>query len=140
MKANNYIAIGAAIVSLLGATTAWWQARRATMLDTKNRVGEALLKINQIFVDDPLLWPYFFEGKKPIPQAHEARAKAIATIMINIFEEIWSQRDGMTPAEERSWGSYIRHQVQSADIINVAYKRERDWYPNLQGLLEKSKI
>lgn len=137
---GDYIAIAAAIISLFGALTAWAVAKRASTLGTYGRVGESLIRLNGIFVDNPELRPYFIDGKKSYPKGQENKAKAIAVMMLNIFEEIWSQRLAMGREERLAWGEYIANQIQSVRLIRQSYQEKSSWYPNLKRLIEPTKL
>ena len=137
MQSSKYIAIIAAAISLFGALTAWINVKRATTLNTYSRVGDSLIKLNQIFVDAPQLRPYFIEGKKQIPKGQEDKARAIAVMVLNILENIWSQRQAMGKEECEAWKRYISHQIQSVELVNNAYKEREDWLPNLKQAVKK---
>lgn len=137
MTAGDYIAVVAAVISFAAALTASLQVRRGATLGTYNKVGESLIRLNSIFVENPELRPYFFEGKKSYPKSQENKAKAIAIMMLNIFEEIWSQRNAMGNEERRAWEEYINSQIESVELIRKSYKEKSDWFPNLKKLKTK---
>ncbi len=135
MRISYFIPILAAFISLSGALLSWRQARRASMLTTNHSVGDAMLKINQLFVNEPELWPYMIQAKKPIPKKYQAKARIIATMMLNIFEAIWSQKKGMDKENQTAWENYICWQIQSVGVISDAYKSNYHWYPNLNKIV-----
>lgn len=140
MRLSYFIPILAALISLSGALLSWHQARKASTLTTNNSVGEALLKFNQLFINEPELWPYIVQAKKPIPKKYQAKAKIISVMMLNIFEAIWSQRRGLDKENQDVWEKYICWQVQSVDIVLDTYRQNYHWYPNLNRIVELDKI
>jgi hypothetical protein len=136
MNLSDDVAIVAATISLVGAATAWLQAKRASTLDIYSRTGDTYIQLNKIFVRNPQLRPYFVEGEKRLPRGEEQKAKAIAIMMINILEQIWSQRASMGKKERLAWEDYINQQVHSVALVNDAYQQRKDWYPNLKLILK----
>jgi hypothetical protein len=136
MHLSDNIAIAAAAISLVGAATAWLQARRASTLDIYSRTGDTYIQLNKVFIKNPELRPYFVEGEKKLPKGQEQKAKAVAIMMVNVLEQIWSQRGSMGKKERAAWEDYINKQVRSVELVNNAYKWKKDWYPNLKQILK----
>ncbi len=134
MKVGDEIAIGAAVVSLLGAASAWWQARQAAAFDAYQGIGTLLVPLNQVFVDHPELGPYFLEGGT-LPNGSDQKAKAVASMILNILEAVCSQEQAMGREERKAWKSYTAHEVTSVAMINDIYTDRPEWYPNIERVL-----
>lgn len=137
MKLTNLTAIVAALISALGALTAWISNKRARAINANGQIGSILIELNQIFVDQPELRPYFIEGGK-LPKGQEQKAKALASMYLNILETVWSMKDVMNNHERVSWVKYIRHQIRSVPIVNNLYELQKEWYPNLNRIVNKA--
>jgi hypothetical protein len=137
MKFTNLIAIAAALVSALGALMAWISNKRARAISANGQIGSILIELNQIFVDRPELRPYFIEGGK-LPKGQEQKAKALASMYLNILETVWSMEHIMNSRERVSWTKYIQHQIRSVPVVNNLYELQKEWYPNLNTMLDKT--
>jgi hypothetical protein len=136
MKLVNWIAIAAALVAALSATSAWISSKRARKVTASGQIGAVLIELNQIFVEQPELRPYFIEGGK-LPKGQEQKAKALASMYLNILETVWSVEDNMSSNEQVAWTKYIRHQIRTVPIVNDLYEKQKEWYPNLNIIMNK---
>jgi len=136
MKLVNWIAVIAAIVSALGAASAWVSSTRARKVTASGQIGAVLIELNQIFVNQPDLRPYFIEGGK-LPKGQEQKAKALASMYLNILETIWAMEGSMNSDEQVSWTKYIIHQIRTVPIVNDLYEKQKEWYPNLNDIMDK---
>lgn len=134
---TNWIAIIAASISALGAFAAWISNKRAREISASGQIGSLLIQLNQIFVDQPELRPYFIEGGK-LPKGQEQKATALASMYLNILEMIWSMDNTMDKSERLSWINYIHYQIRSVPIVNSLYERQVEWYPNLNRMMDKA--
>ncbi|MEI9914061.1 MAG: hypothetical protein WDN66_03710 [Candidatus Saccharibacteria bacterium] len=134
MTATNLISITAAVVAALAAGLAWFMAHRTRALTTYYQINSSLIELNQIFIDSPELRPYFMEGGK-LPKGQEQKAKALASLILNTFEAICSQKITLGEVEHASWKGYITHQIKSVKIVNDAYQTEKEWYPNITAMI-----
>ena len=53
MKTVNWITVLAAVVSALGAMSAWVSSKRIRKVSASGQIGSALIQLNQIFVNQP---------------------------------------------------------------------------------------
>ena len=136
MTLSVFIAITAAIVSALGAFTAWVSNKRAREISASGQIGLILIELNQIFINQPELRPYFLEGGK-LPKGQEQKAKALASMYLNTLETVWSMEHTMDNRERASWTKYIRHQIRSVPIVNDLYELQKEWYPNLNTMVDR---
>ena len=138
MSITTWIAIIAAIISALGAVTAWVSNKRSRAINANSQIGAILIQLNQIFVDQPEFRPYFIEGGQ-LPKGQEQKAKAMASMYLNMLETVWSMDEIMDEEERVAWIKYIRHQIRTVPIVNDLYERQKEWYPNLNRIrLDKS--
>lgn len=126
----------AAIVAALSALTAWISGKRARKVSVSGQIGLSLIEINQIFINQPELRPYFIEGGK-LPKGQEQKAKALTSMYLNILETVWAMEGSMNNDEQVSWTKYIRHQIRSVPIVNELYEKQIEWYPNLNDIMNK---
>jgi hypothetical protein len=101
MKAINWVAILAAIVSAISALSAWISSKRARKVTASGQIGAVLIELNQIFIVQPELRPYFIEGGE-LPKGQEQKAKALASMYLNILETVWSMEGSMNNNEQVS--------------------------------------
>src|SRR5438034_1578369 len=94
MQATTWIAICAAIISALGALTAWVSNKRARTVSANGQITSTLIQLNRIFIEQPELRPYFLEGGK-LPPGQEQKAKALASMYLNALEMVWSMEEVM---------------------------------------------
>lgn len=136
MELTAYIAITAALVSAAGALTAWIANKRARAINASGQIGSLLIELNRIFVDQPDLRPYFIEGGK-LPKGQEQKAKALASMYLNVLEMVWSMEDVMAKHERTAWIHYIQYQIRSVPIVDNLYELQKEWYPNLNRTVDK---
>ncbi len=137
MNSTELVAIVAAIVSALAALSAWVSNKRAREINANGQIGSILIELNQIFVNQPELRPYFLEGGK-LPKGQEQKAKAQASMYLNILETVWSMENILDNHERASWTKYIRHQIRSVPIVNDLYELQQEWYPHLNRMVDKT--
>ncbi len=94
------------------------------------------MRLNQIFIDEPSLRPYFFEVEESIPKGMEQKAKAIAWATLNIYESIWARRSSMDKDVETAWRHYICEHVPRVPLLRSIYSEHRDWYPTLKQIVK----
>lgn len=116
---------------------AWIASRRARAVTARGQIGSIVIQLNQIFIDQPELRPYFIESGK-LPKGQEQKAKALASMYLNILESIWSLRGALDANERLAWVKYIQHQIKTVPIVNDLYQRQKDWYPNINRVMEKT--
>ncbi len=135
MKFTNWIAILAAIISAGAATAAWIAAKHTRKISANGQIGAILIQMIQIFVEQPELRPYFLEEGK-LPKGQEQKAKALASMLLNILETVWSMESVMTDAERTAWSKYVRYQIKSVPIVHDLYKTQKEWYAHLNMLMD----
>jgi hypothetical protein len=136
METTTWIAVAAALVSALAALTAWISNKRARTVNANGQIGSILIQLNRIFVEQPELRPYFIEGGE-LPKGQEQKAKALASMYLNIMETVWSMEEIMNNNDRAAWLKYIRHQIRSVPIVDELYESQREWYSNLDRVMDK---
>jgi len=125
-----------AVVSMLGALMAWISNKRARAVSANGQIGSILIQLNRIFIDQPELRPYFIEGGK-LPKGQEQKAKALASMYLNTLDTVWSMEEAMNDNDRVAWLKYIPYQIRSVPIINQLYESQREWYSNLNRIMDK---
>lgn len=136
MKLTIWISVVAAAISALGAVAAWVANKRARTVNANGQIGAILIQLNQIFIEQPELRPYFIEGGE-LPKGQEQKAKAMASMYLNILDTVWSMEEAMDDRDRAAWMKYIHHQIRSVPIINTLYEKQREWYSNLNEIMNK---
>lgn len=136
MRLTIWIAVASAVVSALGALTAWISNRRARIVNANGQIGSILIQLNRIFIEQPELRPYFIEGGK-LPKGQEQKAKALASMYLNTLDTVWSMEEVMNNNDRAAWSKYIHYQIRSVPIIDQLYESQREWYSNLTRIMDK---
>ena len=136
MISTTWIAVTGAIVSALGAVTAWISYKRERKVNANGQIGSILIQLNRVFIDQPELRPYFIEGGK-LPKGQEQKAKAVASMYLNILDTVWAMEEVMNDNDRAAWLKYIHHQIISVPIIDQLYESQREWYSNLTRIMDK---
>jgi hypothetical protein len=138
MILTTWIAVVGALISAIAASSAWVSNRRAREVNANGQIATLLIQLNQIFVDQSDLRPYFIEGGK-LPKGQEQKARALASMYLNILEAIWSLENVMDKQEQIAWRKYTHYQIRSVKIVNDLYTRQEEWYPNLSRMMDEAK-
>ncbi len=136
MSLTTWISVVGAVVSMLGALMAWISNKRARAVSANGQIGSILIQLNRIFIDQPELRPYFIEGGK-LPKGQEQKAKALASMYLNTLDTVWSMEEAMNDNDRVAWLKYIPYQIRSVPIINQLYESQREWYSNLNRIMDK---
>jgi len=136
MNLTAGIAVAAAIVSAFGALTAWVSNKRERIVSANGQIGSILIQLNRIFIEQPELRPYFIEGGK-LPRGQEQKAKALASMYLNTLDTVWSMEEVMNDSDRAAWLKYIPYQIRSVPIINQLYESQREWYSNLNRIMDE---
>lgn len=136
MNLTICVAVISAIVSILAALTAWISNKRERTISANGQIGSILIQLNRIFIELPELRPYFIEGGK-LPKGQEQKAKALASMYLNTLDMVWSMEEVMNDNDRAAWLKYIPHQIRSVPIIDQLYESQREWYSNLNRIMDK---
>ena len=134
MSFSTWIADSGAVISALAALMAWISNKRARTVNANGQIGAILIQLNRIFIDQPEFRPYFIEGGE-LPEGQEQKAKALASMYLNILETVWSMEEVMNDKDRAAWLKYIHHQIRSVPIINQLYESQQEWYSNLERIM-----
>jgi hypothetical protein len=145
--ASTVIAVLSLVISLitLGALslqTAYLGAQVEKMQEqTELAINDAFyakaFELQQIFVERPELWPYFYHGRDFEPDTlpeTAAQLEAIALLKLDYFEliEMIYRTDLMDQENVAGTRAYILHSIENSPVLRRVYERHRDWYPKLQ--------
>lgn len=94
--------------------------------------------IDNIFVEHPELYPYFYEGKV-IAQNDPEYVKVLTVAMaVTNFLEATLPREGADPMPW--WGKYMSDQFASSPIMCEYLERRNDWFdPRLVKIMREAK-
>lgn len=101
-------------------------------------------EMQQIFVERPELWPYFYRGKDLEPDSPPEKhslLEAISLLQLDYFELIQMiyRADPMDAKDVDATQTYMRHIIDNSPVLRRVFEQHRDWYPKLQPLFEGSK-
>jgi hypothetical protein len=121
--------------------TASEQARTAkiqTQALTTQSVMNQLLQLDNLFINNPELRPYFYYGKE-ISEGDKNydKALAVAEFQLDFFDSYLTQSEYLTlRAEERqNWEKYIVDSFSNSPIMCMRLKDAPGWYSaKLEGL------
>ena len=100
-----------------------------------------MMTINQIFINQPELRPYFYLGKEITndDELLQQKLAAISEAILDLFESILLHREHFPqiwPADE--WDAYIKSVFANSPVLCGYLESNKDWYiPDLMHLKEK---
>lgn len=108
---------------------------RQLMVGLQQSLSDYTLEISRLFLQNPDLRPYFFEGQ-PISESdpNYLRAAAVAEVMLDIFwtmmSEVKSIRGSKFASEEArvQWRAYVGDCFASSPILTSFLTKRQDWY------------
>jgi hypothetical protein len=145
MNASDYAAIGALVVSVATAIYTFYTyvlGRRALQVTTYQGATALALQMDQMFLDHPLLRPYFYDDEPVLaveadPEMHH-RVLAAAEFALDIVECIWDHRKSYEDDDRESWKDWIHDVFQGSPAIRDWYEKNIEWYPALRKLAEEA--
>lgn len=137
MTLTIWLAITSAFIAAIAAFSAWESSRRARVAIANGQIGALVIQLNQIFIDQPELRPYFIEDGK-LPKGQEQKAKAVASMYLNLLEAIWSLENLMGKQEQVAWQKYTHFQIRCVAIVDELYTQQQEWYPNINRIMDKT--
>jgi hypothetical protein len=98
-----------------------------------------MLVINRLFIDRPLLRPYFY-GKQELtdesPEERE-RVEATAELFINFIDNVLTQMPLLPSNLADPWRTYFVSVTTSSPVLCEFWERRREWYSEeMRALLD----
>jgi hypothetical protein len=112
---------------------------RATLASVYQAMNDNMLQINRLFIDRPLLRPYFY-GKQELtdesPEERE-RIEATAELFINFIDNVLTQMPLLPSNLADPWQTYFGSVTTSSPVLREFWQRRREWYSEeMRALLD----
>ena len=142
---SNFFALGALVVSVATAIYTFYTyvlGRRTLHVTTYQGATALALQMDQIFIEHPLLRPYFY-SQAPVPdeaddpETHH-RVLATAEFVLDILECIWDHEKSYDPDDRESWKDWIHDVFLGSPACREWYVENIAWYPALRDLAEEA--
>ncbi|MDM7832500.1 GNAT family N-acetyltransferase [Cellulomonas edaphi] len=135
---SQYIAALALVASAVSLVLSWRAGRRTARITTYRSATDLVLDIDRIFISNPQLRPYFYDGVDVDDQADDSnQIAAVAEFMLDCYECIWDIRGTFSPEDRRSWGCFVLDMLDASPSLTRMYgeRSVQDWYPALDNLM-----
>jgi hypothetical protein len=139
---GNFVLIGSVILVGLQVREMAKQSShgaRATLASVYQAMNDNMLLINRLFIDRPLLRPYFY-GKQELtdesPEERE-RVEATAELFINFIDNVLTQMPLLPSNLADPWRTYFVSVTTSSPVLCEFWERRREWYSEeMRALLD----
>lgn len=115
---------------------------RATSAATRGQVYQsltsAMLDIDHLFIQQPSLRPYFYDGRS-IPDDAEERQRVMATaeLLCDFFDDCTAQSHLLDEMSVKVWLTYAQSIARTSPAVRLHWTENRDWYSaRLHGVLD----
>ncbi|HWJ83971.1 MAG TPA: GNAT family N-acetyltransferase [Cellulomonas sp.] len=139
----QYIPVAAFAASVIGVVIAWFLGRRSARITTYRSATDLTLDIDRIFIANPGLRCYFYDGAKATATTGSTRQQvlAVAEFVLDCFECIWDIRRTFSRKDRTSWGHYVLDTIAESPVLHDMYTQRsaQQWYPALDRLMKSAK-
>jgi len=114
-------------------------AARATLASVYQAMNDNMLQINRLFIDRPLLRPYFYGEQELTDESPEERERVEATaeLFTNFIDNVLTQMPLLPGNLAEPWRAYFRSVTTSSPVLREFWKRRRAWYSEeMRALLD----
>jgi hypothetical protein len=114
-------------------------AARATLASVYQAMNDNMLQINRLFIDRPLLRPYFYGEQELTDESPEERERieATAELFTNFIDNVLTQMPLLPGNLAEPWRAYFRSITTSSPVLRESWKRRRAWYSEeMRALLD----
>jgi hypothetical protein len=90
-----------------------------------------MLTIDQVFVEYPQLWPFFYEDSVPFPKDHPEyrRALSAAEMFVDLIDCVVSLKDHMrADIDLPGWNKYANELYEQSFPLRAFVEKHEDWY------------
>jgi hypothetical protein len=132
---GNFVLIGSVV--LLGLQVR--HGARATLASVYQAMNDNMLQINRLFVDRPLLRPYFYGEQELTDESPEERERVEATaeLFTNFIDNVLTQMPLLPSNLAEPWRIYFGSVTTSSPVLREFWKRRREWYSEeMRALLD----
>jgi hypothetical protein len=112
---------------------------RATLASVYQAMNDNMLQINRLFVDRPLLRPYFYGEQELTDESPEERERVEATaeLFINFIDNVLTQMPLLPSNLAEPWRTYFGSVTASSPVLCEFWERRREWYSEeMRALLD----
>ena len=104
------------------------QLQKSIRLETYQRVYEQMINIDLFFVEHPELKPYFYDNKTVDDKTLSDKLSSLAETLVDLFYNIYFQKEGMPRETWVGWELYIKRVVQSSPVLQQFVNQNQSWY------------
>jgi hypothetical protein len=111
-------------------------AERGLQTTANQYASELMLKADDLFVQWPMLRPYFFDDVPTDGMDDEAlrhRVEAAGEYLLDVMEAIWDHSAEFVDEDAESWREWMHGFLQTSPTMQGTYDAE--WYPSLRKML-----
>ena len=103
---------------------------RATLASVYQAMNDNMLQINHLFIDRPLLRPYFYGEQALTDETPEERERieATAELFTNFIDNVLTQMPLLPSNLADPWRTYFSSVITSSPVLCDFWKRRRGWY------------
>jgi hypothetical protein len=103
---------------------------RATLGSVYQAMNDNMLQITRLFVDRPLLRPYFYGEQELTDESPEERERVEATaeLFINLIDNVVTQMPLLPGNLSEPWRTYFASITTSSPVLREFWTRRRELY------------
>jgi hypothetical protein len=103
---------------------------RATLASVYQAMNGDMLQINRLFVDQPLLRPYFYGEKELTDESPDERERVHATaeLFINFIDNVLTQMPLLPSSLAEPWRTYFVSVTATSPVLRDFWNRRREFY------------
>jgi hypothetical protein len=142
VKTSELISAIALVVSLSAAFFTYRLSRRSFRVMAYRGAAERALQMDKVFIDYPLVRPYFSDAEPFDPDACEDaelrnRVPAVAEFVLDILEDCWDYEDCYGEPDRIAWKDWIYDVFETAPTCCAMYAESAAWWPKIGKLFEE---
>jgi hypothetical protein len=139
VKTSEAISLIALLVSLSAAFFSYRLGRRTFNINAYHGATDRTLQLDMVFVNNPLLRPYFAEGVPVPPEGGgedemRQRVLAVAEYAVDILEDCWDKEECYKGDDRDAWRDWIYEVFETSPACTEHYAQHPAWYPTLTEL------
>jgi hypothetical protein len=139
LKTSEGISLIALVVSLSAAFFSYRLGRRTFNINAYHGATDRTLQLDMVFVNNPLLRPYFAEGVPVPPEGNgedemRQRVLAVAEYAVDVLEDCWDKEECYKGDDRDAWRDWIYEVFETSPACTQHYAQHAAWYPTLTEL------
>ncbi|HSV66497.1 MAG TPA: hypothetical protein VLJ59_11400 [Mycobacteriales bacterium] len=134
---STIVASVALVISLAVAVQTWRLGQRTMHVMTYQGATDLTLDLDRVFLDQPQLRPYFYDGEPtpPVDHPEHHRVLAAAEFCLDVCECIWDHRTEYDEVDKTAWREWIHHLLSRSPALCQLYREQPEWYPAIADLV-----